>query len=74
MQQTMIQLEKDMIDYFTEVEDDARQKMLDAGVEYIKFSPADAKWYVDTAYQVFWDVLLERCPDTAPRLRELSGN
>jgi TRAP-type C4-dicarboxylate transport system substrate-binding protein len=32
----------------------ARRFALDKKVEFVKFSPEDAKWYLDTCYESFW--------------------
>ena len=74
VQKMMIQNEQEQEDYYRKEDEGAKQKMLAAGMEFIKFSPADAEWYVDTAYRVMWEELFKRAPDTALRLKELSGN
>ena len=48
-----------------------RQKLLDLDMEFIKFSTADATWYIDTAYRVAWDYFITQSPEYGPRLREL---
>lgn len=45
-----------------------------AGVKKIHFSPADAKRFVDTAYEVEWEALEKKVPDLVPTLKKLSGN
>ena len=50
---------------FQEIEKNERKKMLDAGMKFIKFSPDDAKWYVDTAYEVMWEKLIKKRSETA---------
>jgi len=45
--------------------------IMDAGVKIIEFSPADAKWFVDTAYEVEWKKHIKKYPDIGPKLREL---
>jgi TRAP-type C4-dicarboxylate transport system substrate-binding protein len=45
--------------------------IMDAGVKIIEFSPADAKWFVDTAYEVEWKKHIKKYPDLGPKLREL---
>ncbi len=48
-----------------------RQKEKDAGVEFITFSPEDAKYYRDLAYTSYWDYLLKQYPDWAPKYYEI---
>ena len=47
-----------------------RQGGLDAGMEYITFSPEDAEWYVQSAYDYAWDQLEIKFPEDAAKLRE----
>jgi len=49
----------------------ARKIFADAGVKYIKFSPDDAKSYLDTIYNAMWDDFTKKMPDTAPEIRKL---
>ena len=42
-----------------------------AGVKRIHFSPADAKKYTDTAYEVEWKALEKKVPDMVSTLRKL---
>jgi TRAP-type C4-dicarboxylate transport system substrate-binding protein len=48
-----------------------RKAMLDAGMKFVKFSPAEAKWYVNTAYDSGWAELIKKFPEDAPKLRKL---
>lgn len=48
-----------------------RKIMLDAGVQLIKFSPEDAKWYVDTAYNAEWENQFKLFPELAPKAKEM---
>jgi TRAP-type C4-dicarboxylate transport system substrate-binding protein len=47
-----------------------RKIMQKAGMEYLKFSPEDAKWYMDLAQDVVWKEAIERSPVWGPKLRE----
>ncbi len=42
-------------------------------IKLVKFSPEDAKWYTDTAYNVTWDRIIAKAPKYGPKLRELSS-
>lgn len=68
----MIEMEPEAVAYFDELNKTERQKLVDAGMEFIEFSPSDAKWYVDTAYRVAWEKVAEISPEYATRLKELS--
>jgi hypothetical protein len=37
----------------------------------ITFSPADAKWFVETELQLRWEEVLEKAPQNGPKLREM---
>ncbi len=47
------------------------ETMRENGVEFIKFSPADAKWYLDLAYQAEWDYYMEKDPVNTAKLKAL---
>ena len=50
---TMVEMEPKVRDILDEAEK----------VEFIKFSPADAKWYVDTAYNTLWERAIKEAPE-----------
>ena len=66
-----IEAEKDYIRLDAEETAAARQKATAAGVEFYKFAPDIAKWFLDTAYNATWDYQMERFPQQTPKLREL---
>lgn len=72
MQEAMIEIELEVAEYETDTET-RKQALQDAGVEFITFSPADAKWFTDTAYDAGWEDFLAANPVIGPRLRELGG-
>ena len=43
----------------------------DAGVKFIKFSPEDAKWFLDTIYGATWKWRIEAQPETATKIKQL---
>ena len=57
--------------FMKELEDKAWQTFVDAGIEVIEFSPADAEWFVNLYYESSWDDLIERTGETSSKLREL---
>lgn len=70
--ETYIEAEKDIMRRAAKIQDDAKRFMVDKGlIEPIKFSPANAKWYLEAAYNGAWDYQQKRFPKVTPRLREL---
>ncbi|MBW8036675.1 MAG: hypothetical protein FVQ79_13885 [Planctomycetes bacterium] len=55
MKQVMIDNEPDLIAHYDRIIAESRQVAIDAGVEPVSFSPADAKWFRDTAYDAGWE-------------------
>ncbi|MFC1902573.1 TRAP transporter substrate-binding protein DctP [Chloroflexota bacterium] len=59
-------------DFFEELIAKQRVEMKDAGVQFIKFSPADAKYYLDLAYSTSWEVTKQKVdPTTYTKLEQL---
>jgi TRAP-type C4-dicarboxylate transport system substrate-binding protein len=48
-----------------------RKKMLDGGVKFVQFAPADAQKFVDTAYAAQWDKMLKLQPEIATKLKAM---
>jgi TRAP-type C4-dicarboxylate transport system substrate-binding protein len=69
--ESMIQSEKDCREWDAKDRIKAREKMIKAGVEFYKFPPDMAKWFIDTAYNAAWEYQMKRFPDVTPKLREL---
>jgi TRAP-type C4-dicarboxylate transport system substrate-binding protein len=55
----------------TDLENEHRQLLLDAGVTFIKFSPEDAKWFVNSCFDTEWEVYMEKYPEIAPKMKEM---
>jgi TRAP-type C4-dicarboxylate transport system substrate-binding protein len=49
----------------------AKQTAKDNAMEFIKFSPEDEKWFVDTHYAESWAVNISKYPEVAPKMRQL---
>ncbi len=49
----------------------SKQDVLAAGVQSIKFSPADAKWYIDTIIKSQYDNMAAKAPVDGPKLYEM---
>lgn len=71
MIESMVQSEKDNRGWEIEYRNKAREKMVKAGVEFYKFPPDMAKWFIDTAYTAAWEYQMKRFPDVTPKLRQL---
>jgi len=50
---------------------DAKKKFLEAGVEFISFSAADAERFLDITYEAESQKYLEELPDTSPEYLKL---
>lgn len=73
VEDTYLETKPAMEQVWYDEEGTAMQKLQDAGVEMIQFSPEDAKWYIDLAYQVEIEKALELSPEYAPQLLKLAG-
>ena len=71
MIKSMILSEKDTQTWGNEHKKKAREKMVKAGVEFYKFSPEVAKWFIETAYNAAWESQQKKFPDVTPKLKEL---
>jgi TRAP-type C4-dicarboxylate transport system substrate-binding protein len=71
-----------MLDTYLEMEDEIErvekaeslkniQLMKDAGIEFIKFSPEDAEWFIETIYRTKWEDLCREMPEVGPKFKEL---
>ena len=69
--ETMVEYEKEKIGVEQKGREEARQKMINAKVEFYKLSPAVSEWYVSTAYKAAWDYQQKRFPEVTTKLREL---
>jgi TRAP-type C4-dicarboxylate transport system substrate-binding protein len=71
---TTANFEPGMVKYFQE-EEQKEWKELDKVVTRVKFSEAENKKYLDTAYEVEWAAIAKRVsPEMLAQLRKLSGN
>jgi TRAP-type C4-dicarboxylate transport system substrate-binding protein len=49
----------------------ARKVFRDGGLQYVKFSSADAEWFLNTIYDAMWKNWEKQMPRTVPELRKL---
>jgi TRAP-type C4-dicarboxylate transport system substrate-binding protein len=72
IEQVMIEIEKEQAAFFADAGKKARKIVLDAGGGFIKFSPSDAKWYIDRAYDSKWKALRKTLDaETYAKIRKL---
>jgi len=62
-----------MVKHFND-EQDNEWKAIGSKVTKVKFSDAENKLYLDTAYNVEWKALQDRAPDAVAKLRSMTGN
>jgi len=68
-----IRFEPDMKTYFEKEIDKEKKEMEKLGVKRLTFSPADARKYVDTANDAFWEDLEKKVPDEVKTLKKRMG-
>jgi TRAP-type C4-dicarboxylate transport system substrate-binding protein len=51
-----------------------RERQAAAGIQPIDFGPAESKKFLERAYDVAWQSVIKRAPQTGPKLRQLAGN
>ena len=63
-----------MYDYFVKANEKEWAEIDKLGIKRIKFSDAENKKYIDTAYQVEWDNLAKKIPGQIAELKRITGN
>ncbi len=71
VEEVHMELQRDALAIYIEQKTQNKQVVLDAGVELIKFSPADAEWYIELAYSSYWEDIISKYPDLGQRFYEL---
>jgi TRAP-type C4-dicarboxylate transport system substrate-binding protein len=51
-----------------------RDRQAAAGIQALDFGSAASKAFLDRAYEVAWQSVIKRAPETGPKLRQLAGN
>jgi len=72
MAETMIQLEKEWNPIWANHQEKTLELYRKAGMQPIKFSPANATRYVELYYEATWKHIIKKSPKIGPRLKELS--
>jgi TRAP-type C4-dicarboxylate transport system substrate-binding protein len=63
-----------MYNYFVQAGNNEWAELDKLGIKRIKFSDAENKKYIDTAYQVEWDNLAKKIPGQIAELKRITGN
>jgi TRAP-type C4-dicarboxylate transport system substrate-binding protein len=67
------EFEPRMVKHFDD-ENETEWKAIGGKVKKVKFSAAENKTYLDTAYELEWKALHDRAPESLAKLRALTGN
>jgi TRAP-type C4-dicarboxylate transport system substrate-binding protein len=51
-----------------------RERQAAAGIAALEFGAGPSKAFLDRAYEVAWQSVIKRAPETGPKLRQLAGN
>jgi TRAP-type C4-dicarboxylate transport system substrate-binding protein len=51
-----------------------RERQAAAGIQALDFGPAASKGFLDRAYDVAWQSVIKKAPESGPKLRQLAGN
>jgi TRAP-type C4-dicarboxylate transport system substrate-binding protein len=51
-----------------------RERQAAAGIAALEFGAGASKAFLDRAYEVAWQSVIKRAPETGPKLRQLAGN
>lgn len=71
LKEAAIEVEQEAIDYYIDLLEENRQILLDAGMEFVEFSPQDADRFLERMSEAEWDVVKERHPVIGPELETL---
>jgi TRAP-type C4-dicarboxylate transport system substrate-binding protein len=72
MQKAAIETEEEYIlTYNKEIYDPARKKMREAGMEFLKLPPDDAKKFFELYKETIWAAEMKAHPDVAPEIKKL---
>ncbi len=71
MNTVMMETEQEMVAFFAQQIKDENQLSRDKGLQFVSFSPEDAKWYTDMAHESTWQKVKEKVsPEMYAKLRE----
>jgi len=69
--EAMVQSEKYQLEEAEKEYAKMRKKIEASGVEFYKFAPEVAKWFLETAYDAAWAYQMKRFPEVTPKLKAL---
>lgn len=64
-------VEHEASDHYAKVIQEEKAFITSKGIEFIKFSPADEKRYLEGAYKAGWDLVDAKSPKLGPELRKM---
>lgn len=70
---SMKEVERDAHAHFGKLIKEDREKITKKGIQEIKLPDAEAKKYLETAYEASWKEVLKKDPQQAPKLKEMLG-
>ncbi|MCJ7705312.1 MAG: TRAP transporter substrate-binding protein DctP [Desulfobacterales bacterium] len=71
LNEAAIEAEKRVVASFSDLEKQERPLLLKEGIQVIDLPPAEKEKFLKVAYESAWKDVLEKCPETGPKLREL---
>lgn len=71
LNEAAIEAEKRVVASFSELEKQERPLLQKEGIQVIELPPAEKEKFLKVAYESAWKDVLEKCPDTGPKLKEL---
>lgn len=71
LNEAAIEAEKRVVASFSDLEKQERPLLLKEGIQVIDLPPAEKEKFLKVAYELAWKDVLEKCPETGPKLREL---
>jgi TRAP-type transport system periplasmic protein len=71
LRETLLNMAPELGRINNEDEIKARKIFRDAGTQYVKFSQADADFYLNTIYDAMWNSWTKQMPTTVPEFRKL---
>ncbi|MFC2032612.1 TRAP transporter substrate-binding protein DctP [Chloroflexota bacterium] len=66
-----VEVEKESASIIDQFEEESRQQIEEAGLEFVKFSADDERWFYETLREGQWSKLIEMYPEVGTKLKEL---
>jgi len=71
LHEAAIEAEKRVVTSFSELERQERPLLIKEGIQVIELPPPEREKFLKVAYDSAWKDVLEKCPETGPKLKEL---